>query len=41
MMIFNSIWTWGIVGSIVLGLVFIGLIVALMLFMRGGKKKNS
>jgi len=38
-MILNSIWTWGIVGSIVLGIVFIGLIVALFILMNGGKKK--
>jgi hypothetical protein len=39
-MILNSIWSWGIVGSVVLGFVFVGLILALIIFMNSGKKKK-
>ncbi len=34
-------WNWGIIGSIFMFLVFLGLVVALLLLMRGGKKKNT
>jgi hypothetical protein len=34
-------WNWGIIGSIFMFAVFLGLVVALLLLMRGGKKKNT
>ncbi|REE81664.1 hypothetical protein BX611_1199 [Lutibacter oceani] len=44
-MIFNYLplfnWNWGIIGAIFMFLVFLGLVIALMLFMRGGKKQSE
>ncbi len=33
-------WNWGIIGTIFMFAVFLGLIVVLLIFMWGGKKKN-
>ncbi|WP_456378537.1 hypothetical protein [Lutibacter sp.] len=44
MNISNSIalfnWNWGIIGAAFMFLVFLGLVVALLLLMRTGKKKE-
>lgn len=42
-MVFNSIalfsWEWGIVGAIILGLVFLSLVIATVVFLTKGKKR--
>lgn len=44
-MIFNNLplvsWNWGIIGAIFMLLVFLGLIVVLLIFLRGGKKSDE
>jgi len=44
MILSNSIalfnWNWGIIGAAFMFLVFLGLVVALLLLMRTGKKKE-
>ncbi len=34
-------WNWGIIGAAFMFAVFLGLVVVLLAFMRGGKKKNT
>ncbi|WP_256368434.1 hypothetical protein [Lutibacter sp. B1] len=44
MILFNIIslfnWNWGVLGAAFMFLVFLGLIVVLIIFMRSGKKNN-
>jgi len=44
-MILNNLplvsWNWGIIGAILMFLVFLGLIVVLLIFLRGGKKNDK
>jgi len=43
-MILNTLplfnWNWGIYGAIFMGVVFLGLVIMLFIFMFGGKKKS-
>ena len=34
-------WNWGIIGAAFMFAVFLALVIVLLVFLRGGKKKNT